>query len=375
MHLDYRDVLTAPARAFSIRKIVVMTLFLCLGLICFDVFTYLALTVQGENLALVWRAYGFFPFVISAFTNIPAAVLSGIGVTTALLSLMLGLFAVAAISIEEVRGNPFLSITGAIRFALRRLSQIFLSELAIALLIGFVILMFFLLGLLTRIPYIGEWLYAVGFIFPGFFFAILTVFVILVFHVSLVLLPAVAAAEHHGEAFAVILETFSTVIRQPFRWLGYTLYSLVAAKLCGFIYAYLCFRAVQFIIFTTGLGGGQRMTDLVKSGLSHLPTNSELVRETFNIFPGIDWSFSIYHWTRSGGDEAVGYAMAVILFLIFVSIIGYMLSIIATVQARGYVVIRYIKDTYRISDETPLFFTDEPVNPPIRDEGDAKDEK
>ena len=109
--------------------------------------------------------------------------------------------------------------------------------------------------------------------------------------------------------------------------------------------------------------------------MSHLPTNSDLVKETFNLFPGIDWSFSIYHWARGGGNEIVGYAMTVVLFLIFASIIGYMLAVVATAQARGYVVIRYIKDTYKISEETSLFFTDEPVNPPIEKKETGEDER
>ena len=68
---------------------------------------------------------------------------------------------------------------------------------------------------------------------------------------------------------------------------------------------------------------------------------------------------------RGGGDEAVGYLMAVMLFLIFASIIGYFLATIATGQARAYVVIRYLKDKYAISSESPLFFEDEPVNAPV----------
>jgi hypothetical protein len=60
--------------------------------------------------------------------------------------------------------------------------------------------------------------------------------------------------------------------------------------------------------------------------------------------------------------------MAVMLFLIFASIIGYFLAIIATGQARAYIVIRYLKDKYAISsEESPLFFEDEPVNDPVED--------
>jgi hypothetical protein len=246
----------------------------------------------------------------------------------------------------------------------------FLAELAIVLFVAFVVLLFFLLGLVSRVPMIGEWLYALFFAIPVFVVAIFTVFIILVFQISWVLLPAVVAADRIGETFTAILETFSTIIRRPVQWLLYTVYSLLAAKVCSFVYAYFCYRSVQFIGWASGLGGGERTTDLIKSGLSHLPVDSDTVHETFNIFPGIDWGISLVPWTRGGGDEAVGYLMAVMLFLIFASIIGYFLAIIATGQARAYVVIRYKKDKYAISSESPLFLEDEPVNEP---EGDGDD--
>ena len=55
--------------------------------------------------------------------------------------------------------------------------------------------------------------------------------------------------------------------------------------------------------------------------------------------------------------------MAFMLFVIFASIFGYMLSVIATAQARAVVIIRKLKDDYNIADEKPLFYKEEHVNP------------
>lgn len=367
-HYDYRDVLWAPAKALSAKRILVMTIFLCLALVVYNIFLYMALAIEGEKFDFVWRAYGVFAFVPFAMDNIAAAGVYALGGLMTLLSVMLGIFAVSAIDVEQMRGNRFFSFWGATRFAFTRLTQILLSQLSIVLFLVFIVLLFVAFGSVTRIPYIGDWLYSALFVLPTFIISIFTIFIILVLTVSLVLLPAVASAERKGETFGAILETFSTIIRQPWRWLGFTVYAAITAKVCGFVYAYFCYRAVQFLVATSALGGGDRPEQLIRSGLSHLPANSDLVRDTFNIFPGIDWGFSIVPWLRGGNVEPVGYAMAFMLFLIFVSILGYMLSIIATAQARGYMVIRSVKDGHRIPDEPPLFFTDEPVNPPIDDE-------
>jgi hypothetical protein len=117
-------------------------------------------------------------------------------------------------------------------------------------------------------------LYVLLFAIPNFVVALFAIFIIFVLSLTVVLLPAVAAAERRGETFTAILETFSTIILQPFRWFGYTVYSLVAAKVCGFIYAYFAYRAVQFLIWSASLGGGERLGRLGQSGMAHLPFRS-----------------------------------------------------------------------------------------------------
>ena len=341
-----------------------------MGLAVYDLLTYVALAVAGENLGFIWRTYGLFPLRWFVLSSAAASSLYALAIVFSVLCLMLGFLAVSVINIEELRGYPFLSARKAIRFALRRWRQVFLSELTLLLFLAAVVVAFALLGLVSRIPFLGEWVFALTFVLPAFVIALITVFVALVLQISVFLLPATAAADREGEVFNALLETFSTVMRQPVRWVGYTVYAVVAAKLCGFVFAYFGYRAVQFTVAASGLGGGrERLTELVQRGLSHLPADSDLVRETFNIFPGIHWSFSIAPWTFGPrSDDVVGYVMAIMLFLIFASVWGYTLAVVATAQVRGYAAIRFIKDEYRIDKEDSLFYKDEPVNPLIDEE-------
>lgn len=362
---NFRDVLRAPALALSAKQILVMSLSLLAALLVYDVFTYLALAIAGEPLSESMSAYGFFPFDRLALDSASAGLLYGIGIGLAVLTVMLGFFAVAAINIEAVRGNRFMPPGQAIRFAWNRLPQIFLSELSVVLFVALIVLLFALLGLVSRIPWIGVWLYALLFAIPNFIIALFAIFVIFVLSLTVLLLPAVAAAERRGETFTAILETFSTIILQPFRWFGYTMYSLLAAKVSSFIYAYFAYRAAQFLVWSAALGGGERLTRLAQSGLAHLPVRLGLVRETFNIFPGIPFGVDLRPQMGYVADSAVSYFMALMLFLIFVSILGYALAIVAAGQARGYVALKYIKDKYSIAAEESLFFKDEPVNEPV----------
>ncbi len=366
---DYRDILSAPAAALAAKRILVMTLFLCAGLALYDLFCYVALAIEGEKVGRAFAVYGFFPFESFSFDSLVAAIVYWSGGLLALLAVMTGMTAVAAFEIEAIRGYHFLGIRKSIGFALSRFKQLFLSELSVFAFVLLIILLIFIYGLIGRIPFIGEWIYTVFFVLPGFVIAIFTVFILLVFILSVLLLPAVAAANRSGETFDSILETFSTIIRQPVRWTFYTLISAAAAKVFGFVYAYFAFRAVQFLTWSSSLGGGDNITNLVKSGVNHLPVKSDVAVYTFNLFEGIDWGINVAAWSRgSSADSEVSYFMAFMLFVIFASIFGYMLSVIATAQARAVVIIRKLKDDYNIADEKPLFYKEEHVNPKVEEQ-------
>lgn len=359
------DAVQAPARALSAKQVLLMVVSLVAGLVVFDIFRYLAYLEQGENLGLVFSLYGFFPFDSPPHGRVLAQLLYACGIAAGTLCVMFGLFAVSAVHVEAIRGNPFMSARKAFRFARSRVMQLVLSEAAVLLFVGFIVLLFALFGLIARIPVLGDLVYSLFFVIPNFIIALFSVFILFVLSLSILLLPAVAAAEREGESFGVILETFSTLIRQPSRWVGYTAIAVILAKVCSFVYAYFAFRAVQFMVWSSSIGGGDKIERLVNSGLSHLPVDSRLVRETCTIFPGVKWSFGLGRWGGYADSGIAGHLMSLMLFLVFASVIGYFLAILATAQTYTYVGIRRSKDGHDIATEKPLFFEDEHVNPEI----------
>lgn len=354
LHYNFIDILWAPARAFSAKKILVMTLYSILGLVVYNIFTYLALSIDSQDTSTLFSVYGFFPIYQIGFSTLIAKVIFSLGCLFSVLAVMLGFFGVSLIEIESIRGNRFYSGLHAIRFSFKRLKQIFLAELAIGLFVAFIVIIFALLGLASRLPFVGEWLYVLLFVIPNFLIAIITVFIILICMLSIILLPATASADKKGEAFQAILETFSSFIRQPLRWVFYTGYAIVAGKICSFVYAYFCYRSLQFMAWAASIGGGDRMTQIVKDGLTHLPIRSEFVTDMLSLFWGVDFGISLSKYSQPTSTEPVSYLMAFMIFIIFATVIGYFLAVIATAQARGYAVIRYLKDGYKIEDEEGL---------------------
>jgi hypothetical protein len=363
---DIRSVIAAPAHALSAKQILIMVLSLCGGLIVFDFFYYLGVIFEGQAPRLVFEVYGFLPFATDGFQSTVARGLYYTGAVFGVFVLMLGFFGVSAIHIEALRGNRFFSARGALKFTLNRWRQVAYAEGAIILFVLFITLLYIIFGLICRIPFIGEWIYSIFFIIPNFIIGLFAVFILFILALSILLLPAVAAAERNGEAFNVILETFSTIIREPFRWIGYTLYALVAAKVVSFVFCYFAYRAVQFTTWASSLGGGEGIEKLVRGGLSHLPTRSDFVQQACNIFPGIHFGFSLPQGNFFLTSTSVASnLMALMLFLIFATVVGYALATVAGAQARGYALIRFIKDGYRIDEEKSMFASEEHVNPPV----------
>jgi hypothetical protein len=353
----------------------VSSFFILLAWFFYDIMTYLAVSAEGLDMAEFYSQHGLFPFKICCFKSYLAIFLYYyLGFLLTVLSLMCGIAAVAIIDFEDIRGNPFMSITKAVKFSLKRLKQIILAELAISVFIGFIILLGIVIGLFARIPVAGDFIYSIFFFFPNFIVALLTTLAIFILVLSVLVLPSATAADRLGETFNPILETFLILTRQPIRWLGYTIYSLGAAKICSFIFAYFAFRAVQLIQFSTEIGGGDKIGQLIGSGAAMLPLESKLVTFTNNIFPGVNFGFDVSYLGIDGTPNAAGYIMAISLFLIFLIIWGYILSVIATGQAYSYAVIKKIRDDNKIGDEQPLFFKDEPVNPPINETDKSEDE-
>jgi len=372
---DYSDksIIAISARALKPKKIFLGSLFLLIALAFYDICTYLAFAAEGKSVAEVFAANGFFPLKLFCFDSyIAIFIYYYLGFLLVGLSLMTGLTAIASIDYEEFRGNPFMSFSKAVGFGLSRIKQLILSELGISLFILFILLLIIILGLITRIPYVGEFIYSLLFFFPGFIISALTIIGIFALILSFLIVPASTAFDRNGETFNSILELFLTVTRQPVRWIVYTAYNLVSAKICSFIFAYISFRGVQLLKLGAQVGGGEKITTVIASGMAHLPWQGNMVTFINNVFPGIDFNFDISCLAMGTAGNPAGYLMAVSLFLIFLTVCGYIFSVIGTGQAYALAIIRYKRDGYKVTDEEPLYFEEEYINPPI-DKSDTID--
>jgi len=356
LHYNWRDIISVPGAALKPKKIFIASISLLAALVVYNIFSYLTLVIEGNSAASIFSNHGLLPNQLLQPEAVAGRLIYYMGILISAFVVLSGMTAVSIIDLENFRGNQFCGAIQAVKFARRRAKQLFTSLLTIGLFVAFIVLLGFIVGLITRIPYLGDLIYSVFFFFPNFIISLLTVVVIFVLMTGIIIMPSAVAADRAGETFNSILGTFSTVIRQPLRWIGYTLYSLVTAKIAGFVFAYFCFRSLQFLRAVTMLGGGDNVSMLINSGVAHLPLNNKLISFTAGLFPGIDFTIN---FARLGGlpvnMDIASYIMAVSLFLVFLIIWGYIISIIATGQIYAYVIIRKIREGNTVTEEEPLF--------------------
>lgn len=369
---DIRSVLTAPGKALSLKSIGAATLFLLTGYLLYSFLTYLALVVDGGGVDYIWGNYGFFPFKLFSFKALGAKALFGTGILGGLFCLSLSIMAVAVITFEEIRGDYFFSIFDAIKFTISRVTTLLGSFISLIAFVGFIYLLTLLIGLIGRLPVAGEILVALFYLVPIFITLLLTLFVLVVSLCGIILLPVIIAAQKEKEIFGALLQLFSVIIKQPLRFLWYLFVTLGLAKISTFILIYFVYQTTNFSRVILSQGGGAKVERMFSDAFNMLPLKSKLVNFLTHPIPGLEFGFDIQSGFRT--DQSIGgIILAVSLFFIFVTVLGYMTAVVSSGIARGYAVIRRMKDDYFITLEEPLVSHEDYANPPYDMPDEASD--
>ena len=363
---DIRAVLGAAGKGFSLKKIASGTLFLLIGYALFTICTYVALMFDGVRFDYIWQSYGAFPLKLYPFDSPVAFGIQIIGYILGLMGFSQAIMAGAVITFEEIRGDYFYSFSDAVAFTIKRSSTLIMGYVSLVAFIGLVWLLGFLTGLAARIPAIGEIVIGLLYLVPIFITLALTLVVIFTGIVGIILFPIVIAAQKEKELFGPLLHLFAVLIKEPIRFFWYLAVSSVLAKVASFVMAYAFYRTLQFSHLVLKSGGGYKIDRIFNAAINTLPLDSPIVTFMCTLFPGIDFGFSFSRFGYGGDESAGAVLLAISFFILFVIIIGYMVSVLSTGMARGYAVIRRMKDDYFISEEDPMARHEDYANPPFK---------
>ncbi|OGC92091.1 MAG: hypothetical protein A2142_06015 [candidate division Zixibacteria bacterium RBG_16_48_11] len=317
MHFDWRDLFKAPRLAISTgKRLILQTLGLLIGYVGYLILTYLAYLLSGQPVAETWNYFGLFPFYDFGYGHWLSAVIWILGLLFFFSFWLLFSTAVAKVTFEELRGDQFYSTREALRFLKERISAVLFSPLTLFTLIVILVIVGAVLGLIGRIPAVGELFFGLFYGVPIFVSALFTVFVAFVFFVSLVLTPAVVGSLK-SDTFTTVVEYFQTVWNQPGRFFGYTALTVILAKLGMFVFGYFIMRTFQLINWACGFTMGSKLDDLFQAAMSYLPLPNVLDFFT-TLYPG---SSIGYHFAMAPGGTGLGITEGIAAFLIGITLI------------------------------------------------------
>jgi membrane protein implicated in regulation of membrane protease activity len=346
-YFDIRDVFRAPRLALSGKKILLQFMGLLIGYLGFLLFSYIAFLSAGSSFKETWQYHGLFPVGGFPFIHWYSWVIFGIGCLFALVCWLLASAMVGKITYEQLKGDDFYSSKEALRFLKKNWAPVLLSPFSLLAFIAFLIICGIVVGLLGKIPYVGEIGFSIFYLIPLFAAALFLAYVIFIFVFSLLLAPAIVATTKE-DTFETIVQTFSVIWNQAWRYFLYTGLLGVMAKVGTFILGYFSFGGVKLLNFSCGILMKDKLADILEEALSYITVPTHFLNYFSNIFPGIKFSFSLpeigpgvyLHWSGEISAFIIGISLIFILFMVT----SYGLAILSSGQVLTYIILRKKKD-------------------------------
>ena len=280
MRFDYRDVFKSARLAFSFQRLWIQFVGLFCGYLGYVILTYASLVAAGKDFGVFWSRFGLFPSVVGLPLPWYSWIIFAVGALFLLFAWLVTGTAVARAAYMNLKGNTFYTWKEAFTFALKKKGgSVISTPIAIVAIAFFTGLGGVVVGLLGRIPYLGELgisLFAVIWMMASLFL----IFVILALGVSLLLTPAILATTD-DDAFEGIFQSFSTLYSQPWRLIFYEALLVIISLLGLGVFAFFAKRAwgLMTTIFIWGMG--DKYADLSYAA-SYLLQNW--------VYPAVAWS-------------------------------------------------------------------------------------
>lgn len=348
MRFDIRDIFKSPRYALSLQRIWIQFLGLFVGYLGYLIFTYLSLIAARVGLSNGWKKYGLLPCIFPESPNWYSVIIYLIGLIWLIAVYLITATAVSRASYMLVKGNHFYTWLNAVQFALKKTASILLSPVAIILIVVFFLAGGAVVGLLGRIPFVGEFGVTI-FTFVWFFVSLFVVFLIIIFVVTLIQAPAIIATTN-DDAFEAVFQSFSLVWSQPWRLILYEFISAALAVVGLFVLAFLSKKAyiVMDRVFSNVMGAD--FINIASHGMYLL---------NISLFQSINWANSILgdssglvYFSREfiplqlphGYQYVTSYIFAIWMLIIGGFIFSYGLASFNVANTLSYIILRKKKD-------------------------------
>lgn len=355
------EVLRSARYAISLRLLSIQVAAYTPAYAVYFLLTYLSWLLAGRAPASVWAEWGLLPcFVVGSQTRPLSSWLGyGLGVVVLAFAFCLSNAAGSRLLWMKWRGHNAYSVREAFDFAIEKISSILMAPAAIICVIALCAGGGWLVGIVGRIPYMGE-LLVTSFAWLWMLMAVAMLLMIAIAGLTFLLAPAMVATTGE-DAVEAIFQAASVFWNRPWRLVLYLAGVAVAAMAGLIVAAFLvnCAFLLMDALFATAMGADYQ----------NLSTQAQYLLQS--------WSAAASRWLSSAAPgltaqfffprsatpleltpwfDVLAHIYALSLLFSAVWVLAYPLAIINSGLALTYLLLRKIKD-----EETP-FSGNEPLS-------------
>ena len=361
LYFDVRDIFRAPRLALSGKKIIVFIQANLIGYFAYWIFNYLGAMVHGVSFSDTWSMYGLYPclLTIESLPLLPC-ILFWAGIVFWFFAISLGSTAVSRITYRQLKGDEFYSGSDAWNYVKRHWHPIIYSSISLLLILVFLFVVAGILGLIGKIPYVGEFLFVLPYLLY-FFGSVFTIYTGIVLLVSLIYTPSIVAT-YEEDTMGTVWHNFSITWGQPWRMISYHFVLLPILLIGGYLFSHFWMSGYSLInnVFGHDWLMGTKLINIVgwASQAVHPEALCSLIGNNCSICNvcstgclscGSILSASAMNVT--GTEQIAAFILAIFLFLIMVSAVSYTMSIFAVGETLMFIILKNRTDNDNILEK------------------------
>lgn len=361
LYFDVRDIFRSPRLALSGKKIWLFLKANLFGFAIYWIFSYVAFILGGANFSDAVNKFGLYPCIYCAENiSLISYLIYWFGVAIWVISIFFACTAVSRITYKQLKGDDFYSVADARKFVKNHRYPIILSWVTILLIAIFFGVGAIIFALIGKIPFVGEILFALFYILY-FFGSVFTVYTLIVFITSLIYSPAIVATLEE-DTMGTVFQSYSVTWSQPWRLVLYHLILLPIVVIGITIFKWFWFAGYNLIniIFGADWLMGTKLhnivgwaTDLVNPQLDFC--NFMQSSASYCDIVNQQALLSLQDGALlSNAEYIAGTIIAIILFILFMSIVSYGLSILSVGETIIFIIFKK-----KSNDENLLYHSDE----------------
>ena len=365
LYFDIRDIFRAPRLALSGKKIMIMLKGILIGYAAYWIFTTISFILCGYTLGDMWADYGLYPCLFTVGVTggyIPwyACAVYDIGIFLLIVSISLSCTQVSRVTYKQLKGDEFFSSTDACSYVKKHWQAVIMAPVSIALIITFFLFFSGIFALFGKIPYVGEFLFSIPYLFY-FLGALFTIYTGIVFLISLIYSPAIVGVGEE-DTMGTVFQSYSITWSQPWRVILYHI-SLLPVLVIG-VHVFKWFMTTSFSLINAVFGCDWFMGDKLNRIVSNAYENiyPEFINQICLSFNAICTTacnsccscLSFIPFNNgsdlSGTEVISSIILSCFLFIIVLAVVSYGLSILSVSETLMYIIFKKKSDDDNLLD-------------------------